>query len=169
MNAYAQYLSDVLGLRQVMMPTPVASADEVLAARPAFFHSAQGPQIEGRDFHRPALAVVNWVQDPRESLFDPQVAELFNKMLAAMKLPAEKVLVLDCVMNERGLIPNGLFKVCEPSWVLFFSREPAHLGEVQIKGPARWIETLSPALLLEQPGAKKQVWADMQKVMRELR
>lgn len=168
MNAktYLDYLSEVLGLQAVMMPAPVAGPEAL--NRPAYFYSSEGACPEGRGFHKCRLAIVNWVREPKDSLFEPEVADLFGKMLTAMKLPAADVWVLDCVMNERGLIPNELFKLCEPQCVLFFSREPSQLGEMQLRGPTRWLETFSPALLLSEAASKKIVWNDMQKIMREL-
>ncbi len=170
MKTYLEYLTQVLGVNAVMMPLPLAATGLSAESgnQPAFFYSAAGPWHEGQDFQKIELAIVNWVHEQSESLFDPAVGDLFGKMLAAMKIPAEKVLVLDCVMNEHERIPNELFKICEPQIVLFFATEPTHLGEFQIKGPARWLETLSPAFLLQNPASKKIVWNDMQKVMREI-
>lgn len=171
MKTYLEYVSEVLGLGTVMLPSPLvavqADADAELV-KPAFFYSSKGAFSEGRDFKKCDLAIINWVQEPLESLFEPAVAKLFGKMLAAMKLSPNRVLVLDCVMNERNLIPNELYKVCDPQVVLFFSSDPISLSEVQIKGPARWLETLSPAALVKDPDSKKLVWNDMQRVMKEL-
>ncbi len=161
MKDYLQYVSDVLGVKAIMQDQPRVDSH----VGPAYFYSANGA-VAGGVFKKYSLVIVNWVQDPSESLFDSQVAELFGKMLAAMKISSEQVLVLDCVMNERKLIPSELFKICDPQNVLFFSHEPEKLSSVQLKGSANWLETLSPAVLLKDAGSKKLVWSDMQKIMK---
>ncbi|MFP5519508.1 MAG: hypothetical protein ACLGGX_06365, partial [Bdellovibrionia bacterium] len=52
--------------------------------------------------------------------------------------------------------------------VLMFSDSPENLGQLQIRGGFKWLETFSPAYLLSHPEAKKIVWSDMQKIMKEL-
>lgn len=172
MKSYLQYLHEVLGLNGVMMPTPFPMASPVEdvdgLAKPAFFYSPKGPVTEGQDFSQAKLVILNWVHQADESLFEAQTADLFQKMFAAMKIRPTDVLILDCVMNERNLIPNELYKVASPQIVLFFTSEPSQMGEFQIKGPARWLETLSPAFLRQNPESKKIVWKDMQKIMAAL-
>lgn len=178
MKSYLQYLNEVLGVSGVMMPTPLQahavahiaeSQTEVDGLeQPAFFYSPQGPMSEGQSFSNAKLAIVNWVHHADDSLFEDETSDLFEKMFAAMKILPADVLVLDCVMNERNLIPNELYKIASPQIVLFFCTEPSLMGEFQIKGPARWIETLSPAFLRHNPASKKIVWKDMQKVMSSL-
>jgi hypothetical protein len=182
MKSYLLYLNEVLGVNGVMMPTPLQAhvvahsgghsgspAEEIEGLeKPAFFYSPHGAMSEGQSFSNAKLAIVNWVHQADESLFEDETADLFEKMFAAMKILPQDVLVLDCVMNERNLIPNELYKIASPQIVLFFCSEPSQMGEFQIKGPARWIETLSPAFLRHNPSSKKIVWKDMQKVMGSL-
>lgn len=172
MKDYLNYLQDVLGIRSALFSAPVAlpSAAEAESdlATPAFFYSPRGPLVEGRSFSQAKLAIVNWVHHAQESLFEAQTADLFQKMFVAMKISIDEVLIVDCVMTDRQLIPNELYKIASPQVVLFFCAEPANMGEFQVRGPARWLETLSPTFLLKNPQAKKTVWNDLQKVMREL-
>ncbi|HEY1079326.1 MAG TPA: hypothetical protein VGE46_04485, partial [Bdellovibrio sp.] len=68
----------------------------------------------------------------------------------------------------RSQLPSEFAKICEGKVVVVFSSFPKDLGELIFKGPGKWLETYSPAYLLEDPGAKKVVWNDLQKVMKEL-
>lgn len=140
-----------------------ASLDSALY-KPAFFVSADG------DIRSPLeaeykLIILNYVQDPAESLFEVKVADLFSKMLSAMKLKPGSFLVVDCLMNERPLIPAEAQRFFKASHVLMFSSHPDQLSEFHIRGGFQWLETFSPAYLLKHPEAKKLVWNDMQKVM----
>lgn len=172
MKDYIDYLQNVLGIKTAMFAAPVAVAPvvagEVALATPAFFYSPRGPLVEGQTYNQAKLAIVNWVHDAKDSLFETETSDLFQKMFAAMKIAPSDVLIVDCVMNERQLIPNELYKIASPQVVLFFCTDPANMGEFQVRGPARWLETLSPAFLVQNPNAKKAVWNDLQKVMREL-
>jgi hypothetical protein len=98
----------------------------------------------------------------------PEVQDLAAKMKAAMKLRNLQVLELDCTVDDRSQLPSELAKVCESKVVVVYSSFPKDIGELIFKGPGKWIETYSPAYLLEDPGAKKVVWNDLQKVMKEL-
>lgn len=89
-------------------------------------------------------------------------------MRTAMKLANLTVLDLDCTVDDRSQLPSELAKKVESKIVVVFSSFPKDIGELIFKGPGKWIETYSPAYLLEDPSAKKVVWNDLQKVMREL-
>lgn len=114
------------------------------------------------------LVFLNILTQSKESLFNPAVEDLFGKMKAAMKLKNLQVLELDCTVEDRSHLPSELAPLCESKVVVVFSSFPKDLGEFIFKGPGHWLETYSPAYLLEDPGAKKVVWNDLQKVMREL-
>lgn len=161
MKDYIQYLQDVLGLQQVML-TPEKNSE----IKTQFF-TQQGPfhATEPKHFE---LVFLNILTQSKESFFLPEVRELFDKMKNAMKLKNLQVLELDCTVEDRSQLPSEFAKICEGKIVVVFSSFPKDLGELIFKGPGKWLETYSPAYLLEDPGAKKVVWNDLQKVMKEL-
>lgn len=163
MKDYLQYLQEVLGLQSLMIAEPSAMAE---GGRTQFF-TPQGPLNLGeRKYFE--LIFLNIVTQEKESFFLPQVRELFDKMKAAMKLKNIQILELDCTVEDRSLLPSQLAKVCEGKVVVVFSSFPKDIGEMILKGPGKWLETYSPSYLLEDAGAKKVVWNDLQKVMKEL-
>lgn len=161
MKDYIHYLQDVLGLQAVMLP----KSDQQTAIPQ--FYTPQGP-FQPADFHHYELVFLNILTQSKESLFLPAVQELFSKMKSAMKLKNLQVLELDCTVDDRSLLPSELAKLCEGKVVVVFSSFPKDLGEFVFKGPGHWLETYSPSYLLEDPAAKKVVWNDLQKVMKEL-
>ncbi|KYG63173.1 hypothetical protein AZI86_15830 [Bdellovibrio bacteriovorus] len=161
MKDYIQYLQDVLGLQSVMLPK---SDQEPLGTQ---FYGPQGP-FQPTEFQHYELVFLNILTQAKESLFLPEVQDLFGKMKTAMKLKNIQVLELDCTVDDRSLLPSELAKLCEGKVVVVFSSFPKDLGEFIFKGPGHWIETYSPSYLLEDAGAKKVVWNDLQKVMKEL-
>lgn len=163
MKDYLQYLQEVLGLQGVMIADPTAPS---AAARAQFF-TPQGPLSAGEQKYF-ELVFLNIVTQEKESFFLPQVRDLFEKMKAAMKLKNIQILELDCTVEDRSLLPSELAEICESKVVVVFSSFPKDLGEMIYKGPGKWIETYSPAYLLEDASAKKVVWNDLQKVMKEL-
>lgn len=161
MKDYIQYLQDVLGLQNVMIPFEESGGTK------AFFFTSQGP-FHSAEFPSYELIFLNILTQSKESFFKPDVRELFDKMKVAMKLKNLQVLELDCTVEDRSRLPSELAKICEGKVVVVLSSFPKNIGELIFKGPGKWIETYSPAYLLEDTGAKKVVWNDLQKVMREL-
>lgn len=161
MKDYLQYLQDVLGLQNIMLQDTPVTADEVR------FYTSQGPFEPHERLHF-ELVFLNILTQAKESFFNPEVRDLFEKMKQAMKLKNLQVLELDCTVEDRSRLPSELAKVCESRAVVVFSSFPKDLGEFIIKGSGKWIETYSPAYLLEDAAAKKVVWNDLQKVMKEL-
>lgn len=163
MKDYLQYLQEVLGLQSLMIAEPSANA---ASGRTQFF-TPQGPLDLGERKHF-ELIFLNIVTQEKESFFLPQVRELFDKMKAAMKLRNIQILELDCTVEDRSLLPSQLAEICEGKVVVVFSSFPKDIGEMIFKGPGKWLETYSPSYLLEDASAKKVVWNDLQKVMKEL-
>ncbi|CAE80130.1 hypothetical protein AB1A81_10570 [Bdellovibrio bacteriovorus] len=163
MKDYIQYLQDVLGLQNVMLAPEQAGAE---AAKTQFF-TAKGPFTVSELRHY-ELVFLNILTQSKESLFLPEVNDLYSKMKAAMKLRNLQVLELDCTVEDRSQLPSELAKICESKVVVVYSSFPKDIGELIFKGPGKWLETYSPAYLLEDPAAKKVVWNDLQKVMKEL-
>lgn len=162
MKDYIQYLQDVLGLNSVIL-----AANENDRAQKIRFYSANGPFLVP-DLQHVEIVFLNILTQSKESLFVPEVRELFDKMKSAMKLKNLQVLELDCTVEDRSQLPSELAQICESRFVVVFSSFPKDLGEIILKGQGRWLETYSPAYLLEDAAAKKVVWNDLQKVMKEL-
>lgn len=165
MKTYFGYLKDVLGVHSLMLDQPVLQSSGDF--RPAFFVGPQG-DIKSPMEKPIRLLVINFMETPKESFFEPEVQELSEKMLAALKLGPQEFFYVDCVMNEKPLIPAEAQKFFKADAVLFFSKEPENIGQIQIKGGFSWLETFSPAYLLKNPDAKRIVWTDMQKILKEL-
>ncbi len=165
MKDYIRYLQEVLGLQKVMLPSEESGVDG-LAVKTRFFTS-QGP-FEVHELQHCELVFLNILTQAKESFFQPAVRELFDKMKSAMKLKNIQVLELDCTVEDRTQLPSELAQICESKVVVVFSSFPKDIGELIYKGPGKWIETYSPAYLLEDPSAKRVVWNDLQKVMKEL-
>ncbi|XGC79587.1 hypothetical protein ACES2L_09640 [Bdellovibrio bacteriovorus] len=161
MKDYIQYLQEVLGLQNVMI-TP----EESFAQKTSFF-LPEGP-FAPNEIQHAELVFLNILTQSKESLFLPETKDLFGKMKAAMKLKNLQVLELDCTVDNRAELPSELAKLIQARIVVVFSSFPKDIGEMIIKGSGKWIETYSPAYLLEDPAAKKVVWNDLQKVMKEL-
>ena len=182
MHAYVKYLEQVLGVQKIVVDRKdllsesvrgeVHSSTSTVSTEfeiPAFFYSAQGPVKAGQFFQKVRLAIINEVETLHDSVFqNKEVSDLFLKMKAALKLPDSQVLVLDCVMNDRNLIPAEFLKIAEAQGVLVFSRSPDGSGGIQEIGDAKWVEAFSPSHLLEHPEDKKLAWSKMQLLMKEL-
>ncbi len=182
MHAYVKYLEQVLGVQKVLVDRKDLLSDGVRGEGltvssalptdfeiPAFFYSSQGPVKAGQFFQKVRLAIINEVENLNDSVFqNKEVSELFLKMKAALKLPDSQVLVLDCVMNDRNLIPAEFLKIAEAQGVLVFTRSPGSSDSVQEIGDAKWVEAYSPSQLLEHPEDKKSAWSQMQLLMKEL-
>jgi hypothetical protein len=170
MKDYLNYLQDVLGLQQVILENSSnknANGQTQTSASTPQFWTAEGP-VAGSDKKFYELIFLNIVTQQKESLFLPEVQELFGKMKTAMKIHNIQSLELDCTVSDRSQLPSALGKYFESKVLVVFSSFPKDIGELIFKGPGKWIETYSPAYLLEDAGAKKVVWNDLQKVMKEL-
>ena len=167
MKDYIQYLEEVLGLQKVMI-SDISSSQPMSETTPKTqFFTEKGPFAPAEIVYR-ELVFLNILTQAKESFFLPQVKDLYEKMKAAMKLRNIQILELDCTVDDRSQLPSELAKICESKVVVVFSSFPKDLGEMIFKGPGKWIETYSPAYLIEDAGAKKVVWNDLQKVMKEL-
>lgn len=159
MREYIRYLEEVLGLEKIMLHCESSGMSS--------FYSDKGPYVPSeRQFSE--LVFLNIVTQDNESIFIPETAALFEKMKSAMRLKNIQVLTLDCTIDDRYLLPSLWSQLCESKIVVVFSSFPQKIGELCFKGAEQWIETYSPAYLLEDPGAKKVVWNDLQKVMKVL-
>lgn len=164
MRDYQKYLTEVLGIHEVL----IADGKETVAkVEGTHFFSSKGPYEFPQDANF-ELVFLNILSQSKESLFLPEVEDLFGKMKAAMRLKNIQFLELDVTLEDRSLLPSEFLKHCRARMIVVFSSFPKDIGEVIIKGSSRWLETYSPSYLLEDAGAKKVVWNDLQKVMKEL-
>ncbi|AHI06214.1 hypothetical protein BDW_08570 [Bdellovibrio bacteriovorus W] len=164
MRDYQKYLSEVLGIHEVLIAdgkeaAPAVTGTHFLSKKGAF----EFPQDANFE-----LVFLNILSQSKESLFLPEVEDLFGKMKAAMRLKNIQVLELDVTLEDRSLLPSEFLKHCRARMIVVFSSFPKDIGEIIIKGSSRWLETYSPSYLIEDAGAKKVVWNDLQKVMKEL-
>ncbi len=171
MKDYIKYLTDVLGVHDAFLNecalSEESSSDFSTATDRAVFYHQEGEYRPSQKDHF-EVVFLNITTQAKESYFVPEVYDLASKMKTAMKLRNLQVIELDCLVSDRSQLPSKLAEVCEARLVVVYSSFPQDLGELIFKGPGKWIETYSPAYLLEDPAAKKVVWGDLQKVMREL-
>src|SRR5690606_35494731 len=139
MQNYQKYLSEVLGIDQVLAGEVSTETSEA----GIHFFSPSGPfSFAEGDYE---LVFLNIISQSKESLFIPEVAELFTKMKAAMRLKNIKCVELDVTLEDRSVLPAEFSKKARARMVVVFSSFPKNMGEIIIKGSSRWIETYSPA------------------------
>ncbi len=162
MKDYVHYLQTVLGLEQVML----ADFQDPMNAKTLFW-TAEGVYQPSAVQHF-EIVFLNLVTQSKESLFQSSIQDLLAKMKSAMRLKNLQVIELDVLLEDRTRLPSLLAEICQARFVVVFSSFPQNPGEIVLKGTGRWIETYSPSYLLEDGDAKRIVWADLQKVMKEL-
>lgn len=167
MKDYIEYLQKVLGVQGVMLPQAEGELGAKLSQKLASFYTVQG-EFSPSEKQHVEVVFLNILGRPQDSLFNPAVYDLFEKMRGAMKIENLQVLELDCTVDDRAQLPSLLAEVCEARYIIVFSAFPKDIGTLVLKGAGRWIETHSPAYLMEDPSAKKVVWNDLKKIMREL-
>jgi len=117
------------------------------------------------------LLFLNLKQAMDQSIFAAESSELLDKMIQAMRLGERRHLILECDLTGAAGSPSQILqtylqKVTTP-FVVLFSSKPLKPG-LQNLGAAKFLETYGPAYLLQNANAKKLVWTDLQKVMKEL-
>lgn len=175
MKDYLKYLNEVLGVQGALLNSDqqaesiaMENGTEVFSENlQDVFFTKSGP-FKPTTFQHFEVVFLNILTQSKESYFSPEVFELASKMKNAMKLRNVQTIELDCLIHDRSVLPSKLAELCEARIVVVYSSFPKDLSELIFKGPGKWIETYSPAYLLEDPAAKKIVWGDLQKVMREL-
>lgn len=108
-----------------------------------------------------------------QSVFVPDSKELLDKMIQAMRLENKTFQILEHDAQKEGvLFGNSLVQHVNQnvsaSFVVIFTAKPSRNGVIQNLGMQKFLETLSPSYLLQNANAKKMVWLDLQKVMKEL-
>jgi hypothetical protein len=117
------------------------------------------------------LLFLNLKQDSDPSIFASESAELLEKMIQAMRLGSRQHLILEAdLMGSTESVGQILQKYTAKVTTLFvvvFSSKPVKPG-MQNLGTVKFLETYGPAYLLQNAAAKKLVWTDLQKVMKEI-
>jgi hypothetical protein len=151
---YFSYVKNVLGVRTVQS---AKMRENLVAAEP-----------ETCD-----LLFLNVKSFQDTSVFSPQAKDLLDKMIQAMRLGAKSFQVREHDLQKDGaLAGNALIQHVSQSvhapFIVLFNAKPTQNGLIQNLGTLKYLETFSPAYLLQNANAKKVAWADLQKVMKEL-
>lgn len=154
---YLEYLKSVLGIQQIQLP----------AEQMSLFVEDGKPWLE-KQIKPYRLIVLNCISRHEQSLQVSDVAELFYKMIAAMKLGDLPIAFLDVTSLNREKIISELKELATTDFVLCMSCEPELRGQLQVKSTMNWLETYSADYLLKTPQAKKIVWDDLQNLMKSL-
>lgn len=117
------------------------------------------------------LLFLSLKQASDQTVFAPETSELLDKMIQAMRLGARQHLILECDLtgtseSQQQILQKYLQKVTTP-FVVVFSSKPVKPG-LQNIGTTKLLETYGPSYLLQNANAKKLVWTDLQKVMKEI-
>ncbi len=148
--------------------TEVLGVDSILDA-------ALDPQIAVIKIETCDLLIINVKTQDKEDWNKSAVKDLYTKMKAAMKLDHLQVIewqVEDSVFkkdHEKEILLQKVLQKFQAQFVLVFSSFPFKMGELRLVSHSQWIETYSPAYLLEDGASKKIVWQDLQKLMGALK
>ncbi len=96
---------------------------------------------------------------------------LLDKMIQAMRLGTKKYFIYEHEIEGDVHVASFVSSIgaARPSsFIVVFSAKPGTSGIVKNLGTQKYLETFSPSYLLQNANAKKVVWADLQKVMKEL-
>ena len=115
-----------------------------------------------------------FIIDSGVTFFKGETGELLSRIIAAMGLSAEKVLI--CNSGPPGAVAQKIRQV-SPRVIITLGQEAGRVilgpefslkalrGKFQEFDGIRVMPTLHPSFLLEQPQYKRQVWEDMKLVM----
>lgn len=159
---YLFYLREVLGVSSVLMPATGEAAREQL---PSFFETRSGHWPPPSELE--LLIVVESAQ--ARELWSGPGEDLWEKMKAAMKLGARRVLELQAsgTLQERALAE--LLAAYPATALLVLRPRPQRTSGVErTLATARVVESFAPSTLVAQPDLKREAWSDLQLVMRHL-
>lgn len=143
MDRYIQYLEQVLGLKQVILPeVQPPAADSTSASVPA----------------ENTLRVLFLADKP----WSPKARDLFLKMREAMKLPEKQTRVL--FASEMSW-PEIEIAALSAERVVCFSENL--FAKIHVDSHLKF-HTHNPEDLLSRPQLKKETWEDLKKVMKSL-
>ena len=160
------YLQDVLGVQSVVLSPELLKAQE--SAAPVFRMSGE---ISGRRLLILASA-------PKGFPLEGAAGELAHKMIQAMRLRPDDVVILEWTQTPGAAAPLEVMKIWSSyqGVALSFGEEAGVALGGSIARSGQWIRTAvnrtmvtdSPELLLREPARKKSAWAHLQMVMKEL-
>lgn len=143
--SYLNYLSEVLGVHQILRPEGLAGAEASASA-----------QLAGDQFaHR------LWVFD-RPGKSSLTESALFKKMMEALKLDLSEIRVFEFEVGELNTLEDDLVFSAP---VLSFSTEATQWLQARPVPPAVLISTFGPRDLEPNPQLKRQAWNDLQKLI----
>lgn len=135
-----RYLNDVLGVKQILLPILSNSSNE-----------AEQVSVE-------SLKVLFVCAEKYSS----EAQDLFNKMIAAMKLENNQIELINC--RQKSLIDFEI-EILSCQAVVFFTEEALEWKQlVQAKSVFN-VQTFGPEYLLKNPQFKKRTWEQLQTVM----
>ncbi len=150
METYLQYLEQVLGLKNVILPSPSQDTDSQIIE-----------DAEPADITLEAEEPI-WVLFVAEKTWSQDAQSLFQKMREAMKVPAEKSSVL---FADVATVPQLQIAALSAHRVVCFSEKLFEL--IQADAGMKFL-THDPQELLKRPQLKKSAWEDLKKVMKSL-
>lgn len=133
----------------------------------------EAPAQAGFFFEGPENASVFFI-DSKTSFFKGETGELLSRIIAAMGLSAEKILI--CNSDAPKAVAEKIRQV-SPRVIITLGREAGRVvlgsefsleamgGKFHEFEGIRVMPTFHPSLLLKQPQYKRQVWEDMKLVM----
>jgi hypothetical protein len=165
---YFLYVKNVLGVKTLQSSSLQESLREVRQnPQPGAVSGGLEQKVQTGD-----LLFLNIRTEKEVSVFSPEVKDLADKMIQAMRLGSRKVLLIETVANgdfePTKFLQENAAKL-QFQMVVFFSEKPGEQGLMKNLGAQKYIETFSPGYLLKNPQAKKVAWMDLQKTMKELR
>lgn len=153
MESYFLYLERVLGVKSLILPDPGMTAGLGIDS------SAAGNNIFVHGDHRQGLLPILVVDD---SPWSSGVKDLFEKMLAAMKLTMADVQVLYLNQHSLSELPT---KALASRYVICFSELSE--GHFAVSGD-QFTKTISPRILLEKAELKRQAWEDLKAALKKM-
>ncbi len=179
------YCSKVLGINQVLTPRDLPTYETSLHFGHIEFEGesdSNDTKIEGSTSKAEALQaepsnievqgptdrLVFVIQESsRDSFINSEAHKLLSKMIVAMKEDESSVGLVMC----KGAFDQSMEIEPGQEFRVVFGLDPK--GEIPAhqfvkKGSSRWLFTHDLQSLLKESGLKKQTWADLQMVMKEL-
>ena len=165
-----QYMRDVLGITDVVLPMLAAEADSVAMTDDNSQWRTSGDENAAKIFVLVASSTASFP-------LDGETGELTRKMIQAMKMTAADAFILEWTHAHTPApaeISQTLMRTSKP--VLIFGAEAARslighfpaIGEWSSWEGVRFVATESPMDLVLRPELKKTAWAHMQVFMKGL-
>ena len=152
---YTQYVCEVLGAREVLLP---AQEDLPVTALAGLGHAVGGNLPAAQEFD---LLVLH----EGSGLIGEASGELWQKMKSAMNLGAARVFEFEATDPDVESTLQTLLEVYPAKVALLLLKAPARMDGFRSLGTAKVIETFRPEMILQTPDLKRSVWRDLQHAM----